>query len=287
MSFWRFSATSNHEHGDVWYPPYFQGLYTHPMQILRTITWLAPGLPIRLFERVCESLETELDIPVSLESRTKLSGPAIGSLDPFAENRADLGFLCGPAAVPSAVRTAGGFELLGLAPLFDDPRYAGKPTCFCDLVVRDDCDIGGLDDLQNKAFGYNDTSSLSGWLGLASALQQRGTRIPTFFASVTETGGHIASLRAVRAGSIDVASIDSNVLRTHPGILDGLRVVDSVGPWPSQPVVVRSTLSQQMKTKVKMTLTRCGPWMDIGFVGFRPQSYKDLDAVPSAKTGKS
>ena len=27
------------------------------------------------------------------------------------------------------------------------------------------------------------------------------------------------------------------LLRTHPEILHGLKVVDSVGPWPSQPVV--------------------------------------------------
>ena len=44
------------------------------------------------------------------------------------------------------------------------------------------------------------------------------------------TGGHLSSLERLRHGSIQVASIDSNVHRSHAGALDGLRVVDSGGP---------------------------------------------------------
>ncbi len=253
------------------------------MDRLRAVTWLAPGIPIDLFERVCESLHAQLGVPVSLESRTKLSGPSIGSLDPFAENRAELGFLCGPAAVPAAVRKEAGFELLGLAPVFDDDRYGGEPTCFCDLVVREDCIHTGLDELQNMTFGFNDKSSLSGWLGLSSKLQQENKEIRTFFGAIIQTGGHMASIEALRDGRIDVASIDSNVLRTHPGILEGLKVIDSIGPWPSQPVVVRTSLHSHTKKKIGQALSRCGPWPDIGFVGFAPQSAENLKRVPSAR----
>jgi len=94
--------------------------------------------------------------------------------------RADLGFLCAPAAVPANVRTKGSFELLNLAPLFDDIRYANEPRCYCDIVVRRNTFGTNLSDLKGLVFGYNDSSSLSGWLGIKSALQTRNQRLETF-----------------------------------------------------------------------------------------------------------
>jgi len=246
------------------------------------VTWLAPGLPLDLFDRVREAVEASLQTPVSLESRTKLSGPEVGSLDPFADGLAEVGFLCAPAAVPHTVRTHAGFDLLGLAPLFDDTRYRGQPTCYCDLVVHEHNTATDLEELRGQRFGYNDTSSLSGWLGLASELERQNTTPHDFFGTLTQTGGHQTSLAAIRNQSIDVASIDSNVLRTHPESLAGLKVVDSVGPWPSQPVVVRSNLDPHQKERIKTALLTCGPWPQWGFIGFRPQSAEQLEAVPSA-----
>ena len=260
---------------------------TQAPEPIRMVTWLAPGLPLALFERVRETVQKSLQTSVSLESRTKLSGPEVGSLDPFADGLAEVGFLCAPAAVPHAVRQHAGFDLLGLAPLFDDTRYLGNPTCYCDLVVHERNPATGLDDLLGQRFGYNDTSSLSGWLGLASALKRQGTTPHDFFGSLTQTGGHQTSLAAIRDQRIDVASIDSNVLRTHPESLEGLKVVASVGPWPSQPVVVRSTLEPQHKERIKAALLTCGPWPQWGFIGFRPQTAKALEAVPSAHAHES
>ena len=249
---------------------------------IRMVTWLAPGLPLALFERVRETVQQALETTVSLESRTKLSGPEVGSLDPFANAKAEVGFLCAPAAVPHSVRVQAGFELLGLAPLFDDHRYRDQPTCYCDLVVHEESAATCLDDLRGLRFGYNDTSSLSGWLGLATELVRRQTTPQDFFATLVQTGGHQTSLAEIREQAIDVASIDSNVLRTHPTSLRSLKVIDSVGPWPSQPVVVRSTLDARRKEHLKEALLTCGPWPQWGFVGFRPQTAEQLDAAPSA-----
>ena len=249
---------------------------------IRMVTWLAPGLPLALFEAVRKRLEGELGVAVCLESRTKLSGPEVGSLDPFAHALAEVGFLCAPAAVPHTVREQAGFELLELAPLFDDPRYRNQLTCYCDLVVHQDSTANGLDDLQGMRFGYNDSSSLSGWLGLAAELERRNTRPEDFFGTLIQTGGHKGSLAALREKSIDVASIDSNVLRTHPSDLEGLKIVASVGPWPSQPVVVRTTLDAALKARIRAALLQCGPWPEWGFVGFRHQGAPELEAVPSA-----
>jgi ABC-type phosphate/phosphonate transport system substrate-binding protein len=256
------------------------------MESIRLVTWLAPGIPLLFFEKVRETLEESLGVSVSLQSRTKLSGPTIGSPDPFADGDAELGFLCAPAAVPAQVRRQGGFELLELAPLFDDVRYAEKPRCFCDIVVRNDTAHSSLEDLRGKTFGYNDTTSLSGWLGLTTKLRTQQEDIQTFFGSLVHTGGHMASLDKLRDGSIQVASIDSNVIRTHPGSLRGLSVIDSVGPWPAQPVVIRSNLSPHLKEQIKHALTTCGPWEGCGFIGFRSQELDLLSQVPTAAISK-
>ena len=254
------------------------------MKSIRAVTWLAPGIPLSFFERVRKTLQEQLDVPVFLESRTKLSGPAIGSSDPFGDGDADLGFLCAPAAVPSAVRRRAGFELLELAPLFDDVRYAGRPICFCDIVVRQDTPGSGLSDLQGAILGYNDTSSLSGWLGLQEALRERQTLPEHFFGERIQTGGHLSSLDQLRSGAIQAASIDSNVLHTHPGSMRGLRVIDSLGPWPSQPVVVRASLEARTKERITGALTQCGPWPQWRFIGFRRQEARRLEQVPTAPT---
>lgn len=92
----------------------------------------------------------------------------------------------------------------------------------------------------------------------------------------------MASLDKLRDGTIQVASIDSNVIRTHPGSLNGLSVIDSVGPWPAQPVVIRSNLPTHLKEQIKQALTTCGPWYDCGFIVFRSHELELLSQVPTA-----
>lgn len=251
-------------------------------QSIHMVTWLAPGLPLAFFERIRETLEGELNRSVTLESRAKRSGPVVGSADPFGQGGADLGFMCAPACVPAHLRAEAGFDLLGLAPVFDDTRYEGEPRCYCDLVVPKEAPFTTLEDLRGVRFGFNDRVSLSGWLGLSTRLESLGTTPDDFFGSVVHTKGHLHSLEALKEGTIDVASIDSNVLCSHGDSLRELRVLESVGPWPSQPVVVRLTLPKAERVALKEALLACGPWPEFRFRGFRPQVSKDLEKVPTA-----
>lgn len=251
-------------------------------QPIHMVTWLAPGLPLAFFERIRETIALSLGRSVTLESRAKRSGPVVGSADPFGQGGADLGFMCAPACVPSHLREEAGFDLLGLAPVFQDSRYHEAPLCFCDLVVRDEASFSTLEDLQGSCFGFNDRVSLSGWLGLSTRLESQGTTPDQFFGSVVHTKGHLHSLEALREGTIDVASIDSNVLTSHAESLRGLRVLESVGPWPSQPVVVRLTLPREERAALKSALIACGPWPEFRFTGFRSQVSGDLENVPTA-----
>ena len=243
---------------------------------IRLVTWLAPGLTLTLFAQVRTDWARHLGTPVTLTSRTKLSGPVFGSTDPFGEGKAEVGFLCAPASVPASVREAGGFELLELAPLFDDPRSGGIPTCFCDLMVREESAFEGLESLRGAVFGYNDRVSLSGWLGLASRLREEGTTPDEFFGKVVHTGGHLHSLRP--SGGSNRGGFHRQQCSLHPsGRCAWIESAASVGRglpnrwWYGFPL-------RRIKRVLRETLLQ---WFSrVGFLGFAPQSAADLERVP-------
>ena len=112
-----------------------------------------------------------------------------------------------------------------------------------------------------------------------------GTSPDDFFGAVVQTKGHLPSLDALRAGHIDVASIDSNVLCSQRENMSHLRVLDSVGPWPSQPVVVRQSMDDNEQDLLRQALAQCGPWPEFGFTRFGVQVEGDLEQVPTAGDG--
>jgi ABC-type phosphate/phosphonate transport system substrate-binding protein len=144
--------------------------------------------------------------------------------------------------------------LLGVAPVFDDERNSGRPVYFCDVVVRDDAQFQTFSDLQGSAWTYNDACSLSGYYGLLNKLAESGTD-ETFFRSVSCSGSHVNSIDAILRGNADVAAVDSNVLRIQlretPALGKKLRVIESWGPYPIQPVVVNSSLHPEIKQRLR------------------------------------
>ena len=129
--------------------------------------------------------------------------------------------------------------------VFADPRAEGRPVYFSEVVVRDDHPAGSFDDLAGCTFGFNDESSLSGYFATLQRLDESG-RDGRFFREHRRTGSHGASIEATLSGAIDGAAIDSVVLaaarRANPELATRLRVLESLGPFPIQPIVVRRGL---------------------------------------------
>src|SRR5437763_17012870 len=125
---------------------------------------------------------------------------------PFADGRADFGFVCAPTYRWMRERVT---LLPALVP--DDRRAAGRPVYFADVVVRADSNVQRFDDLRRRGWAYNDRNSKSGWF---SMLERAGgdTR---FFSALVHAGSHLQSLAAVRDGRVDAAAIDSGAV-SHP-----------------------------------------------------------------------
>jgi len=224
---------------------------------LRFVTYLAPSLPEDLFAAISEYVGRAVGLPVSLRCETRTSGPPPDEVDPFSSGATDIGFMCAPSYLwlselrPPAVR------LLPAAPVFDDPRAEGRPVYFSDVIVGRDSRAAGFDDLRRGTFAINDRSSLSGYLALLRRLRAAGG---PFVEALRESGSHLESIRLVAAGEVDGAVIDSNALalalRRDGDLGRHIRVLESWGPHPIQPVVVSARLPDEISGRIAAALLR-------------------------------
>ena len=222
---------------------------------IRFVTYLSPSIPQALFEALVDHLRRSLGGErVSLRIETRVSGPRKGHECSSFGNEVDVAFMCAPSFVWLRGLRSPPAELLGVAPVFEDERNAGRPVYFCDVVVRDDAQIQTFSDLEGRSWAYNDTTSLSGYYGLLNKLAEEGTD-ESFFGAVFCSGSHLRSIDAVLRGEADAAAIDSNVLRIQlqetPALSQKLRVIESWGPFPIQPVVVSSRLHPDLKDRLR------------------------------------
>ncbi len=129
----------------------------------------------------------------------------------------------------------------------------------------------------------NSEDSLSGWV----SLQAVTVGLHGVWPGPTRwTGSHVESVRAVRTGEADLASIDeltwAHLRRLEPELVDGLHVVGR-GPWiPSPAVITRSGRVDELRRAFAAALedpaTR-GPRATLLLTGFVPLDVAEYDAL--------
>lgn len=198
------------------------------------ISYLTPSYPVALFEALAVRVGAELVL------ETGRSGPDPLS-DPFATGDADIGWVCSTSYIELTTGRPPSVQEVGVAWVPDDPDAADCPVYFSDVVVRADSEARSLGDLAGRRIGCNDPASLTGFHALRIELDRRG-HDPAQFASLVMNGSHLRSLDRLLAGEIDAAVVDS-IVRTQRArqsdLVANLRVVERLGPWPTQPVVMR------------------------------------------------
>ncbi len=216
------------------------------------MSYLTPGFPTELFELLAERLGAELFF------ESEMSGPPPGE-DPFADGTYDLGWVCSTSFVDLALRcTVPSVQLAGVAWVPQDPGSQGRPVYFGDIVVPADSPVRRFEDLAGLRMGCNDPVSLSGNYALTFALRDRD--LADDFCQMEFTGGHHASLDALTTASgpaLDAAVVDSVVRigrARHDEEVASLRVVERLGPWPVQPLVVRSTMPSEERARLAAVL---------------------------------
>ncbi|MDE0804448.1 MAG: PhnD/SsuA/transferrin family substrate-binding protein [Acidimicrobiales bacterium] len=215
---------------------------------MRAVSCLSPGLPASLFEAFARVLGADVWF------QEHASGPEVGD-DPFADGRADIGWICSTSFADQSWAAGPGVRLLGVAWVPDDPDADGRPVYFGDLVVPAGSPIRGVADLAGRRVGCNDPVSLSGHHALRFAADDAGFDLDR--ADLVFTGGHQRSMDALVAGTIDAAVVDSvsrnRRARVDPAVASFDRVA-RFGPWPVQPLVVRADLDDHLVDDLRRRL---------------------------------
>lgn len=143
-------------------------------------------------------------------------------------------------------------ELLA-APVIEGERYGDRPVYFSDVIVARHSQAHSFADLRGASWSFNDPDSHSGYGVVLYTLADMGEDAH-FFSRIVEAGSHQHSISLVAEGQVDASAIDSQVLavelREHPELKSRLRLVESLGPSPIQPVVAASRLPESLKQEL-------------------------------------
>lgn len=126
------------------------------------------------------------------------------------------------------------------------------------VLVRDDSEAAGLDDLRGAVCAVNGFNSHSGTNALR-ALVAPFSRNGRFFSKVKVSGAHIDSLALLRAGKADVMAMDcvlhALLGRHRPAALSGTRILCWSESAPAPPFVASATADRERVTRLREALT--------------------------------
>jgi phosphonate transport system substrate-binding protein len=172
------------------------------------------------------------------------------------QGQVDLGAMCGAPYVRQQEASSPPLDLLA-APVMRHPRYSNQPVYFSDIVVRADATVRTFADLCGKTWVYNEPNSYSGYYVVCAHLADLGADA-RYFDKVLASGSHEHSLEMVRSGAADATAIDSIVLERalelSPDLASELRSIDTLGPSPVPPLVVRADLPSTLRDALRAAL---------------------------------
>ncbi|TMC11560.1 MAG: hypothetical protein E6J41_05735 [Chloroflexi bacterium] len=166
----------------------------------------------------------------------------------LAARSIDVAFVCSPPLL----WLDGAVEAIA-APVLCDPRYGRRPHYSSEVVVGAGSPHRSLADLRGARWAYNEPSS---WSGYWTTLNRVGDW--SYFGEAVAAGSHQRALRMVATGEVDGSAVDAHVLavelRDHPELADQIRVIETLGPAPIQPVVARADLDPEVRQEVQARL---------------------------------
>ncbi|SAK92808.1 phosphate/phosphonate ABC transporter substrate-binding protein [Caballeronia fortuita] len=146
---------------------------------------------------------------------------------------------------PLVKALAGRVQIVG-APDFDAPGC--EPGAYRSVIVAGaHVDARSIEDCRNLRAAYNDDDSNSG-MNLFRHAVAPFARDGRFFASVTKTGAHLASLAAISESHADIAAIDCVTFafaRSHePALTDGIRILGTTASASALPFIASMRVPQ-------------------------------------------
>ena len=205
----------------------------------------------RRWAPILAQLEKDLGVKVKPVTATDYRG----TIEALKFKKAELGHLGPKSYVEAATNNYANVEPVAQLQLANGSL--GYRSC---LIVHADSDIFSPEDMAGKTFAFNDPNSTSGYLvPSAFFMMELGVDPKKHFSKVTFSGSHEASIHAVAAKQVEVAS--TNLVDLQQAMLKdkvlraSLRVIWVSRLIPNDPIVVRKDLPASFKSAIQESLT--------------------------------
>ena len=205
----------------------------------------------RRWAPIMAQLEKDLGVKVKAVTATDYRG----TIEALKFKKAELGHLGPKAYVEASTNNYANVEPIAQLQLANGSL--GYRSC---LIVHADSDIFSPEDMAGKTFAFNDPNSTSGYLvPSAFFMMELGVDPKKHFSKVTFSGSHEASILAVAAKKVEIASTNlpdlQQLTRENKVPRGALRVIWVSKLIPNDPIVVRKDLPASFKSAVQESLT--------------------------------
>jgi phosphonate transport system substrate-binding protein len=200
---------------------------------------------------ILAQLEKDLGVKVKQVSATDYRG----TIEALKFKKAELGHLGPKSYVEASTNNYANVEPIAQLQLANGSL--GYRSC---LIVNAESDIFSPEDMTGKTFAFNDPNSTSGYLvPSAFFMMEMGVDPKKHFSKVTFSGSHEASILAVAAKKVEIASTNlpdlQQLTRENKVPRGALRVIWVSKLIPNDPIVVRKDLPASFKSAIQESLT--------------------------------
>src|SRR5499427_9768495 len=200
---------------------------------------------------ILAQLESDLGVKIKPVTATDYRG----TIEALKFKKAELGHLGPKSYVAASANNYANVEPIAQLQLANGSL--GYRSC---LIVHTDSDIFSPEDLAGKTFAFNDPNSTSGYLvPSAFFMMELGVDPKKHFSKVTFSGSHEASILAVAAKKVEIASTNlpdlQQLTRENKVPRGALRVIWVSKLIPNDPIVVRKDLPASFKSAIQESLT--------------------------------
>jgi phosphonate transport system substrate-binding protein len=205
----------------------------------------------RRWSPILAQLEKDLGIKVKAVTATDYRG----TIEALKFKKAEIGHLGPKSYVEASNNNYANVEPVAQLQLANGSL--GYRSCF---IVHSDSDIFSPEDMAGKTFAFNDPNSTSGYLvPSAFFMMEMGVDPKKLFSKVTFSGSHEASILAVSAKKVEIASTNlpdlQQLTRENKVPRGALRVIWVSKIIPNDPIVVRKDLPPSFKSAIQESLT--------------------------------
>jgi phosphonate transport system substrate-binding protein len=205
----------------------------------------------RRWSPILAQLEKDLGVKVKQVTATDYRG----TIEALKFKKAELGHLGPKSYVEASTNNYANVEPIAQLQLANGSL--GYRSC---LIVHAESDIFSPEDMAGKTFAFNDPNSTSGYLvPSAFFMMELGVDPKKHFSKVTFSGSHEASILAVAAKKVEIASTNlpdlQQLTRENKVPRGALRVIWASKLIPNDPIVVRKDLPASFKSAIQESLT--------------------------------